>query len=780
MESPLTPRRRAATLVTVLAGLGVFTAVVHHHTPLGSWLVWRYVLFLAGDALLVAASLSLGHVVTGRVLRIVLPPAERLFFDFALGLLAFGLGIFAAGMLGVLAPALFWLWPVVALASGGPSLFRYLQGVRRHVRAASHRRRAVSKVPWLPWGVLLFGLAGALMIYVNIMTPRNVGYDARWYHFALAEHYVAAGRITRFPEGFFGGVWPHFASWLYTWAFLSKGSLFAQMELAAHVEFAVFIATLAGLPILARWMLHGRRLPLAWAAVFLFPGLFLYDSSLSGTADHVLAFWALALLLALRRLFHAFELRRALLFGCFAAAAALTKYQAANVLAFPVAAFLALAGAAAWRARRDPTAPAVSSVLATVAATGLLVVLLWAPHWVKNWVWYGDPVYPFLRGVLSGRPWVPGAFAGFSQGDWRPDGVSWSALRQSLAVLLTFSFAPHDWPRWHGALPVFGSLFTLALAPLCFLPRARRTWFVVAAVQTGVLVWFWMVHQDRHLQALLPWMAVVVAVVVHRLWQAGGGLAWAVGVLVALQVVWGGDVYFFPTHAVLWKPPVQAVVELMSAGFTKTDGDRFATGCDLEPLRGRFPPGSRLLLHESEPRLGGAVQIVTDARGAQAGIDYAAAASPAAIAALLKTMDVTHLAWRPDRSPREEQRLSNEVAFLHYAAQSKVLAREAGFVVAVPAALPLVDQPPAVVVGACAADRPVPLTELDRWATVGPEGDGEGDGEGAAPSSPPVGDMYLIDTRCGRHAGGRVPPDFQVVGRFPPYLIAAKAPGPAR
>jgi hypothetical protein len=237
-----------------------------------------------------------------------------------------------------------------------------------------------------------------------------------------------------------------------------------------------------------------------------------------------------------------------------------------------------------------------------------------------------------------------------------------------------------------------------------------------------------------------------------------------VAALLALQVVWGGDVYFFPTHAVLWKAPIQAVVELMAGGFTKAD-DRFATGSELEPLRGRFPSGSRLLLHESEPRLGAAVQVVTDARGAQGGIDYAAAASPRAIAALLKSMDVTHLAWRPERGQREEQTLSNEVAFLHYAARCPVLAREAGFVVAAPAHEPLADAAPTVTVGACARDHVVLLADLDRWTTAAAEADG--DGARAAPA----GDLYLSDQRCGHHD----PPNgFHVVGRFDPYAIAAR------
>src|SRR6185436_7600334 len=103
---PLSPRRRIAALGTLLAGLSVFAIVVNQHVPFGAWLIWRYLAFLAGAGLLVISSVSLGHLLLGRVLRVTeLPLGERLFFDFALGLLAFGLGIFGLGLGGLLVPA---------------------------------------------------------------------------------------------------------------------------------------------------------------------------------------------------------------------------------------------------------------------------------------------------------------------------------------------------------------------------------------------------------------------------------------------------------------------------------------------------------------------------------------------------------------------------------------------------------------------------------------------------------------------------------------------------
>ena len=146
---------------------------------------------------------------------------------------------------------------------------------------------------------------------------------------------------------------------------------------------------------------------------------------------------------------------------------------------------------------------------------------------------------------------------------------------------------------------------------------------------------------------------------------------------------------------------------------------------------------------------------------------YAAAASPRAIAVLLASMGVTHLAWRPAREPRAEQTLSNEIAFLHFAESTHVLAHEAGFVVAVPGGTQLPEGAPAVVVGACAGDHAVPLAELDSWTTIAAEAEPAGSTAGARATA----DVYLMDVRCRPRA---LPAGFHEAGRFPPYLIAAR------
>ena len=158
----------------------------------------------------------------------------------------------------------------------------------RHARKRSHPTHS-------PLALLAvsFGAICLAMIYFSILSPLNASWDSRWYHLPIAEQYASAGRVFRFGEGWALGTYPQLASLLYAWGFmLPKAQLFDRIVLCAHVEFSIFVWTVAAVPVLAKRALPahlGTRLRLrgGWAAMFLFPGLFLYDSSLNLGADHI-------------------------------------------------------------------------------------------------------------------------------------------------------------------------------------------------------------------------------------------------------------------------------------------------------------------------------------------------------------------------------------------------------------------------------------------------------------------------------------------------------------
>ena len=280
-----------------LVALWYFHGIVAAQDALSTWIVGRYlgVMLLAG--LWGLSALCGGFFVSEKLKLGALPLRERLVFSFALGLVAWALLIVAMGLLGVLGKAMFFAMPLFFFGVGGLPLLKTLsraRGLRRAVR--SQPPRVLDRV------LFSFGLLCVALIWVNLLTPSNLMYDARWYHLSLAEQFAVSGRVYRLDEGWFNGTMPHLATWLQTWSFLSPfGQLFDRLELAAHLEFVIFVATLASLPVLIDALLPRPRLGSSWALRFLFPGVLLYDSSLGGGADHVLAFWAVPLFLALRR-----------------------------------------------------------------------------------------------------------------------------------------------------------------------------------------------------------------------------------------------------------------------------------------------------------------------------------------------------------------------------------------------------------------------------------------------------------------------------------------------
>src|SRR5262249_18021342 len=157
------------------------------------------------------------------------------------------------------------------------------------------------------------------------------------------------------------------------------------------------------------------------------------------------------------------------------------------------------------------------------AAALAMVVVLTSCHWLKNLLWHGDPLFPLLHRYLPSTPYWPGfnLDAGVAAAAWVPQGSLSHRLWESLKAAVTFSFVPHDWSSYHGDVPVFGSLFTLMLPVLLFLRGTRRIWFLAAATMVGVFIWFWTYHQDRYLQALVPWMAAVTAAGLALAWRAG-------------------------------------------------------------------------------------------------------------------------------------------------------------------------------------------------------------------------------------------------------------------
>lgn len=664
--------RRAAITLMLGAALYLFGKQVHEHYPIQHWLFWSYAKLWGWCLLFGAACFSAGTLVVSWLLPKGFPLRERLVFTLPAGVLMFFYALFLGGLCHLFSPVFAVVMPIGLVAAGALPTYRSLRPFFRHLRAA--RRRGVAPLVWWHYPAGLLGLLGVGALYFAILSPDNIAFDSHFYHLGIAQQYAADKAILRSPEAWWTLAIPHLASVLYTWSFLLPGlNGFERIVGAAHLEFVIFLWTLLAIPTLVRWLAPGARGRMTWVAMFLFPGILLYDSHLSAAADHITAFWAIPIYLAFRRAYRDLEPRYTALVALLLGGAFLTKYQAFYLI-LPV---LVLIGRTVWLMARgalrkrkgDPTvrlsAPLVG--LATAAGVGLAIT---GAHWLKNWVFYGDPLFPYLAGVLHPRGHVPEVdrlYREWQQWQFTPwvfPGTTQERLLEGLKVMGTFSFKPHDFPRFHGKVPIFGSLFTLSLLLLPFLERTKRIWPLVIATQLGVFLWFWTFPFDRYLQILLPWMAAATAATFSLAWRTDVVARAAVVVLIAAQVIWGGDVYFIPAHAMTKQSPAITTSKLLGEGYKKRYEERYELG-QLHKIGAVLPKDATVLLHEHNPRLGLWRRVVSDGAGWQFGIRYELLGGPREVHELFQRFGVTHILTRRQTS-RMWDAIGADLQFFEY------------------------------------------------------------------------------------------------------------------
>ncbi|MCC6217581.1 MAG: hypothetical protein IT376_22170 [Polyangiaceae bacterium] len=281
----------SAGMVATLAAI----AWAHHREyPAQHWLAWRYAAYLGAATLWLAGCAGTGARLVRALLARHVPALELGSLGLAAGLFTFQLTTFALGLLGALHWAALVAVSVAMLVVGRSELRRAAVTVRRVARRPPAPRSLGAL------GALALGLGGLGLVYFAALAPESVSFDARWRHLVLAESYAAARHIGRYPEGWVFAASPHFSSLTFVPAFALPGlALFDRMALAVHFEWVVFAATtVLGVAALAR-RLAPRAPASVWAVRLLFPGVLVYDATVSGGIDHLGATYAPAAVLAM-------------------------------------------------------------------------------------------------------------------------------------------------------------------------------------------------------------------------------------------------------------------------------------------------------------------------------------------------------------------------------------------------------------------------------------------------------------------------------------------------
>jgi hypothetical protein len=574
-------------------------------------------------------------VVTRRLLPFGLPPIERLGIGVAVGVTGFAFALYLLGALHLFRPEFAAGLALAFLAVGLPSLRRWW-----HEAVASDPFEGLTR-RWLGTAAVVFGVLGIGMAYLGVLTPDAINYDSRWMHLASAQDYAREGRLVAFP-GDWQRMYPHLGSILHTWDFLVPGlsEPMTRWMMALHTEFSLFLWTLVGVGCAARWLAAEVRVRGAWAAYFLFPGIFVYDGNMGGAQDHIAAFFAVPLFMLSVRLSARRSGAAFVLWGIVGAGALLCKFQALYFIA-PLTVVLV------WRMFHagESVGLACRRILRAAGIILATVVVVTAPHFVKNLVFHANPFYPLAQDWFTGsRPTVPDAplLVRYLLTDWncKPSGDAWSRLVQTLGVTFTFAFKPHY--AFMGNLPTFGFLFTLTLPLLLFVSGARRLWVGAIASLMALFCWASLYLVDRNLQIILPLLVATTAAILVRAWAVGRLARLGVVALVALQIIWGGDLWFCGSDRTM------SSIALIRSTLDGRARSRFTgMSADYFALDRALPKSAVVLLHHWHPQLGINRPVYLDWAGFQGVVDYRGFKNVRDFYDRLRALGVTHVVYLP-------------------------------------------------------------------------------------------------------------------------------------
>lgn len=630
-------RRWQGPLLAVagLAACIVYAAILNGSQPLRNWLVWDYVRLWAWNGFLSAACVSFGHLLIVRAVRASFPVLEMAVMSMAVGVVAFVFGMYLGGALHLYGPVFAVALPAIMLLAGLPLALPVARDVLTRMRT---ERATTSPVELL---AIAFGVLSFAVLCMQCATPEAISYDSAWSHLVVAEDYSREGKLVPFIAETAKNL-PHLSSMLYTWGFLVPGFYAVPLRwmMAQQMELMLFVWTLVGISAAVRWMLDDARAGGSWAAYFLFPGFFVYDSTLGAGSDHVAAFFAIPLLLASFRAAKGFTPGLCVLAGVFGGAALHTKIQCIYLI-LPVAGVLGIRWAMLLL-KPSRLASALDHPHDIWRGPLLFaggVLLGFGPHLVMNAIFYRNPVYPLALRLFTGS--TP-RFANL-QFDAMEAAVSPGRLLQnipsSLGLMFTFPFDPQF--SFGHKMALFGPLFSLMVPMVLLQARRRRLLLGLAAALGSVLSWAVIYRIERNLQVLLPWLVAVTAAAIAASWRSGPWARVGVVPLVLLQVAWGGK--FIVAGGA---DRVRDAIEVIRGDIDRPGIPRYRDyRRGYRDLGAALPQDATLLLHTAHLQLGINRRTMSDWAGWQFAIDYRTMRTPRDVYMRFRHLGITHIAW---------------------------------------------------------------------------------------------------------------------------------------
>lgn len=476
-------------LYALFAAILIATVAIQDHAQLDA--IWGYGIVLV----LAFGALAIGDFVV-ELLGMSGPPAERLCFSLAAGLIPFWLAPLLLARLGILRPV--WLFSIVAPLAA--------------LAIVWSRRRLVLLLRGIEWhGNDWVSAAVGLLLciyFLHTLLPAMF-FDGLAYHLAVPSQYLITGKLLFIPFTQ-GANYPMGAEFLalYGLAAGDDGAL-KKINFLYLVLLVVFVGT-----VLSR----NRKGRCAQ--------LILLASPLTGflaTLEFIDLPLVVYLILCVYSLMRMHEPSRGHIraAGMWAGAAMSIKYSAIP--------FLGVA-ATIWLVRSRHT---IGRAIRPAAVAVLLSLLIPLPWYLKSYAQTGNPVFPYLNRVFK-SPYLSGQ----ASGEEDVNGYFKDRDRFSPFRVLRYPFEVSTQRYRGGMLADLGPLYLILLPLLAFKPPPSSTEREALIYAALFLVLWWVLtgYAIRHAAVAFPLIAISLGAAVEEVMAKRGWFRRIVIVAAALAI----------------------------------------------------------------------------------------------------------------------------------------------------------------------------------------------------------------------------------------------------
>lgn len=472
--------------------------------------------------LLLALNYALGHRIFSLVGIEFSSKLEDAVFSVGLGIGALAYLVFALGVLGLLYKRILVFLLIGLGIAFVPEATRFARKVFRGLRTSPVNVQLSAGEAVFATILTCILIAFVGINYICALAPETE-FDALSYHLAVPQTYIAAHSIINIPH-LWRSNWAFSQEMLYTLSLLLLGEPLAKL-----LHFLMGIWTTLAIFSFCRSHFSWRTGLLAGAIFYTIP-IVSYEATTAYIELALTMYSFLACYAAYKWVkFHGDNWLG--ITGLFCGLALGTKYLAAFIVVAIVAGavFACDKGKNSW-----------GFLFKRLLWLGAITALVASPWYIKNILYTGNPVFPFLNNVFQSPFWMPVN----ERMDLDTHGVGKGLLE---LIVLPWNLTFHG-SRFRGIIgPVF-----LAFLPVALLRMVREIKYLLATSVTFLILWFFSGQVMRYLIPILALLSIVVAYGVERLCNFEARIQRIVLALV-LGPIMVGLILNVPSNIALWQ-----------------------------------------------------------------------------------------------------------------------------------------------------------------------------------------------------------------------------------